>query len=245
MKLQTEFNHHSTSAGHILALRNVARMFTRVHIDADDMFAYTFKRINTVRLCFRYATRLDMFLSLIVYVLMWLYRVLKFNREIVRPMVIPSSPFSAVALLFCGGFSGIGLTGWYRLTAVRPDPTVEPATSCGECVCERTSTGGPSARLDISFFSVKGEGFLFGLLTGLVIACFACCVAQIYTRKFRRAAGALSGLGGKPDTDSSVAIPVNQHGDTRATTTSPRRSRRGGGKLEVASARASDSGLVR
>ena len=80
MKLQTEFNHHSTSAEHILALRNVARMFTRVHIDADDMFAYTFKRINAVRLCFRYATRLDMFLSLIVYVLMWLYRVLKFTR---------------------------------------------------------------------------------------------------------------------------------------------------------------------
>ena len=80
MKLQTEFNHHSTSAGHILALRNVARMFTRVHIDADDMFAYTFKRINTVRLCFRFATRLDLFLSLVVYVLMWLYRVLKLTH---------------------------------------------------------------------------------------------------------------------------------------------------------------------
>ena len=224
-----------------------ARLFTRVHIDADDMFAYTFKRINTVRLCFRYATRLDMFLSLIVYVLMWLYRVLKFNREIVHPIVIPSSPVTSVALLLFGGFSGIGFTRWYRLTAVSPDPTVEPTTSCGECVCERTSTQGPSpsARLDVSFFSVKGEGFVVGLLTGLVIACLACCVAQIYTRKFRRTAGAQSGLGGKQDIDSSVAIPVSQHGDARAATTSPRRTRRGGGKLEVASARASDSGLVR
>ena len=157
-----------------------------------------------------------------MYVLVWLYRALKFNRKIVHPMFV-SSPVSAVALLFCGGFYGIGLTGWYRLTAVRSDTTVEPATSCGECQCECTSTSGPSARLDVSFFSLKADGFVLGLLTGLVIS----CLEESRTKTV------------------PLLYPVNKHGDARATATSPRRIRRGGGKLEVASARASDFGLVR
>ena len=154
-------------------------------------------------------------------------------------MVIPSSPFTAVALLFCGGFSGLGLTGWYKIATSQSGPS-EPAAHCGDCQCERSSTAEPAALLEIVITNEKADGFCWGLAAGLLISFSVCCFIHFWVRSCRRADCERPDVGSR----SSVTVTIGDHGETSSISSTPGRRRRGGGKLENASARTPDTGLV-
>ena len=154
-------------------------------------------------------------------------------------MVIPSSPFTAFALLFCGGFSGLGLTGWYRIATSQSGPS-EPAVHCGDCQCERSSTAAPAALLEIVITNEKADGFCWGLAAGLLISLSVCCFIHFWVRRCRRADCERPDVGSR----SSVTVTIGDHGETSSISSTPGRRRRGGGKWENASARTPDIGLV-
>ena len=136
-------------------------------------------------------------------------------------MVIALFPFFAVVLLICGGFSSIGLSGWYHLSGDEGGTAGElakPACDC-HCQCESsTSTLLPSSVLEVTFLSEeRAGGFLWGAIAGIIFCCCACCVGRIFSKRAKRSVDVQLDAREVSDSEtSSVILPVSKDGSPRA-----------------------------
>ena len=173
--------------------------------------------------------------------------VFKFKRFFRHPMVISPAPFSTLAaLLASGGLGGIGISGWLRpaVESVTASVASEPGCEC-HCQCERSTTTSPPPGVSVGlslFAGERGCGFIWGLLAGVVLCCFAGCLLQLFAR---RAVRAVKPVATQETSGPSVAVQISHYGSARSGPPSPGRRRRGGGVLENSSARASEFGVVR